>query len=269
MSHILHFSHANGFPGSSYAQLLTQLEPHFSVNYIDRLGHHPQFPVTDNWPNLERQLIQHFEHEYSEPVIAVGHSLGGILSMRVAHKRPDLVKAVVVLDVPAFSPWMAHSLRLAKWLKMMDKITPAGRTDGRRFMWSSVEEALEYFRSKPLMQGFDERCLRDYVINGTEPLMNDEAEMPTSGIQLRFKPEVEMSIYRTIPHDFSLTKPLPVPAAVLAGQDSNVFRQAHGQYMHKKLNMNVQWLPGSHLFPFEYPELTAQHIIQAIAEMKL
>lgn len=259
MKSIIHFSHANGFPGGSYQAIFDQLSVHYDVRFTDRIGHHPDFPVTNNWPNLERQMIEYFEKTYSEPVIAVGHSLGGILSLRLAYKRPDLVKAVLVLDVPALSAIEAGGLRMLKWLRLMDKVTPAARMDGRRNLWANEEEAIAYFRGKKLMSQFDKRCLEDYVHYGTQPC--DE------GICLHFDPKVEQSIYRTIPDNLVLRKPLSVPAAAIGGLNSAVFNRSQAARMKNKLKMKFAWLPGTHMFPLEHPQQTADTILKLLKEM--
>lgn len=261
MKTILHFSHANGFPGGSYSVLLSALSAHYDVRWTDRIGHHPDYPVNNNWLNLEQEMIHNFEKSYSQPVIAVGHSLGGALSMRVAAKRPDLIKAVVVLDVPALSLLEAQGLKLIKCFGMMDKVTPAARAVNRKAQWDNQAEAIEYFRSKRLMSQFDQRCLENYVRFGTEPAADK--------IRLRFNPEVEVQIYRTIPDDFVLRRPLSVPAVAIAGKESTVLTRKQATRMQRKLGMQLYWLPGTHMFPLEYPEQTAQTIITSLAAMSL
>ena len=154
MSDILHFSHANGFPGGSYRQMLGILAEHYDVRVTDRLAHNPLYPVTNNWDQLCNELIHFFEQEYQQPVIAVGHSLGGLLSLMVAVRRPDLIKALVMLDAPALTRLQAGGLKMAKKLGLVDRITPGGRSNGRRAQWPSREEALSYFSAKTLMRGF-------------------------------------------------------------------------------------------------------------------
>ena len=43
------FAHANGFPGLSYRSLLNPLAETFDLHPLDRLGHHPDYPVNHNW----------------------------------------------------------------------------------------------------------------------------------------------------------------------------------------------------------------------------
>lgn len=261
MKTILHFSHANGFPGGSYSALLAALSNDYDVRWTDRIAHHPDYPVNNNWLNLEQEMIANFERSYSEPIIAVGHSLGGMLSMRVAAKRPDLIKAVVILDVPALSPIEARGVKLLKLLGMMDKVTPAARAVNRKSQWSNQAEAIEYFKSKRLMSQFEQRCLEDYVSFGTEPFGNE--------IRLRFDPSVEVQIYRTIPDDFVLRKPLPVPAVAIGGRESTILKPKQAARMQRKLGMQLHWLPGTHMFPLEYPEQTAQTILSSLNSLSL
>ena len=259
MKPILHFLHANGFPGGSYQALFESLATHYDVRYTDRIGHQPELPVTNNWPNLFRQITQEFEQNYQQPIVVVGHSLGGILSMRLAAQRPDLVKAAIILDVPALSLLEAQGLRLIKRFKMMDRVTPAHRSIGRREVWANEAEAIAYFRDKPLMQRFDERCLKDYVHFGTQAF--------EQGIRLHFTPEVELSIYRTIPDNLVLNRPFAVPTALIGGRDSRILKPYQAQRMQRQLDMQLAWLPGTHLFPLEVPELTGQKILHLLEGM--
>lgn len=258
MKDILHFSHANGFPAGSYSTLLSYLSDEFEIGTIDRLGHHANYPVTNNWSFLVKELIDYFEHTYTQPVYAVGHSLGGVLSMMVAAQRPDLIKGLIMLDSPFLTTFEARSLIWVKRLGLIDRVTPSGRTLGRKEEWDSIEHASQYFRSKRLFRAFDERCLNDYVHSGTQPVRG-------GGRQLHFQADTEISIYRTIPDNLHHTKRLSMPSAVVAGKYSDVFKRQHGFKMKRQLGMSVSWVEGSHMFPLEAPEMTADLIKKYIS----
>jgi pimeloyl-ACP methyl ester carboxylesterase len=258
MKDILHFSHGNGFPAGSYSTLLSYLSDDFDIGVIDRLGHHEDYPVTDNWSYLVKQLIDFFESTYSQPVYAVGHSLGGILSMMVAAQRPDLVKGLIMLDAPLLTAFEAHGLAIVKRLGLMDKVTPSGRTIGRKEEWDSIEQASKYFRGKRLFSDFDDRCLNDYVKNGTQTQLDGRR-------RLHFNVDAEISIYRTIPSNLHRTERLNMPSAVIAAKYSDVFKRHHGHKMKRQLGMNVSWVEGTHMFPLEKPEITASLIKKYIA----
>ena len=88
----LHFSHANGFPAACYRKMFSHLERDFEIGFINTIGHDPRVPVTDGWPHLVEELIERIEG-YRQPVLGVGHSLGGYLTMLAAIARPELFRA--------------------------------------------------------------------------------------------------------------------------------------------------------------------------------
>lgn len=100
------FSHANGFPAGTYRVLFEAWRAAgHAVHAIDKLGHDPHYPVTDNWPRLRDQLVDFVQAQTDGPVFFVGHSLGGLLSLLAACHRPTLAAGVVMLDSPIFAGW--------------------------------------------------------------------------------------------------------------------------------------------------------------------
>mgnify|MGYP001333533377 CR=1 FL=1 len=247
----LYFAHANGFPGASYHKLLAGLGTHFDVAYLPMAGHDPRYPVTEGWPHLVEELIADLRARSRLPAIGVGHSLGGYLTLLAAARDPALFRAVILLDAPLFGGLASRVLRLFRGTWLMDRITPAARTRSRRRHFPSENEAVRYFRSKPLFRHFDADCLRDYVRHGTQP--------DAHGRTLRFAPQVEARIYTTIPHHFgALARELRCPAALVAGRNSLVARQAG--LGESRRHLRVVEVEGSHLFPFEHPEATVRAI---------
>ena len=110
------FSHGNSFPASTYGVMLDAIRARgFRVEAIEKFGHDPHYPVTDNWPHLVQQLIDFTTPLAANgPVFLVGHSLGGILSMMMAAKAPQLVRGVVLLDAPMLGGWKAKLLKVGK-----------------------------------------------------------------------------------------------------------------------------------------------------------
>jgi pimeloyl-ACP methyl ester carboxylesterase len=51
------FSHGNSFPASTYKVMFDNLRQRgFEVDAVEKFGHDPQYPVTNNWPHLVQQL---------------------------------------------------------------------------------------------------------------------------------------------------------------------------------------------------------------------
>jgi pimeloyl-ACP methyl ester carboxylesterase len=243
----LHFSHANGFPAACYRKLFSYLERDFEIRYVNTIGHDPRHPVTDSWPHLVSELIEHVERR-GEPVLGVGHSLGGYLTALAALKRPALFRAIVLLDSPILDRWRGTVFGMVKRFGLADRLTPAGLTRDRRTAWASPDEAYAHFRSKRAFRDFDPECLRDYVTLGTRP--------GPEGVSLAFDPAIEYRIYRTFPHDLARELPrLHVPAGVVCGRESSESRRMG--LATTRRHFRVVRVPGGHLFPFEHPEEAA------------
>lgn len=248
---LLHFTHGNSYPSGSYGRLLEALREDFDVRTTDRLGHDPRHPVDDNWASLVDELIAQLE-SYGEPVILVGHSLGGAVGMLAAHKRPDLARCVVMLDSPVVGGWRAFVWRVAKALGLAYRLSPGGIARRRRTAWPSRQAAWDHFYAKPIFRAWAPGALDDYLDHGLEP--------GPDGVRLRFDRDIEAAIYSTLPHDMDriLKAPFPVPVGFVAGTDSAELRQAGLESTRKLVGKNLVTIPGTHLYPMESPQLTAQ-----------
>ena len=249
----IHFAHANGFPARTYSRLFSFLERDFKVGYLERHGHDPQFPVTDNWRHLAGELRAEIESRYTEKIVGVGHSLGGVLHFLVAVERPELYRRIILLDAPIISRLSSGGLRLLKLTRLIDRYSPSQMTLLRRNHWQSKHEALEHFRRKPKFAAFDEQVLRDYIEYGT--VENGD------GVELYFSPKIEAKIYRTIPHHLPRFRgQLRVPASYVGGSRSREGELARLSFMKKHFAIDFHAIEGSHLFPLERPEETAAKI---------
>ncbi|AUH73495.1 alpha/beta hydrolase [Legionella sainthelensi] len=258
MKELIHFAHGNGFPALCYKQMLDCLENQFDYCYIDRIGHNPLFPVGENWHNLVLEVIASVKAQATRPVIAVGHSLGGVLSLLAAIEQPELFKAVIMLDSPLLGTFKSSMVRLAKTLGIIDRITPAQRTRGRRMYWKDKEQLISYLKTRDLFKTFTDECLNDYISYGLEHT--------DDGYYLRFDRHIEYQIYRTIPHVIpNFEGKLFIPTALIYGDKSTVVGKMDIRYMKKYFNVINHRIQGTHLFPMEHPELAAKQIIKIVS----
>jgi pimeloyl-ACP methyl ester carboxylesterase len=240
--------------------MLSQLHPRFSVSSMDTIGTDPRYPPTEGWPHLIEQVIAFIESRFSgTPVYGVGHSLGGYLNYLAAVRRPELFRAIVLVDAPIIGAFRGSMLGATKRLGIVDRVTPAGATRDRRSTWRTREEARSHFSSRKLFENFAPECLDDYVTYG---LVEGE-----NGLRLKIDPAIEYQIYRTIPHDMMRhLRSLLVPAAFIGGADSDVVRRIRLAGMRPKLRMRK--VPGGHLFPFEHPREAATSLVQALDDLE-
>ncbi len=257
MKELIHFAHGNGFPSECYKQFLNELEDKFRLCYIDKIGHNPVYPVTENWHELVSEIIASIQFHAEQPVIAVGHSLGGVLSLLAAIEQPELFKAVVLLDSPLIGPFKSRMVRLAKALGLIDRVTPAFRTKGRRVHWQNRDQLLQYLKTRELFKTFTDECLNDYITYGLD--------LKEDGYYLRFDRHIEYQIYRTIPHVIPEYKgKLSVPAALIYGDESTVVDKMDRCYMTRHFNIKNVQTKGTHLFPMEHPKAVAKQVIDVI-----
>lgn len=257
------FSHANGFPAGTYGVLFEAWRrAGFTVHAIERIGHDPAFPVTSNWPHLRDELIRFIEREGRCAAFLVGHSLGGLLSVLVASRRPDLARGLVLLDSPLITGWRAHSLQAIKAAGLMRRVSPGRVSRRRRFEWPSRDAVHAHFVSKHAFARWDPRVLHDYVAAGFEER--------DGGTRLAFRREIETRIYDTLPHHLPSVlrrHPLKCPLAFIAGTQSAEMRQAGVEASRLLAKERFLWLEGTHLFPMEKPDRTAAEVLRLIRTM--
>jgi len=257
----LHFAHANSFPAGTYRVLFEALRHHYDVRASDILAHNPKYPVTDGWSNLTEELLADVKAQSSQPVILVGHSMGGMLSLMAAKAQPQLVRAVVLLDAPVVAGWRATVVKMARNTKIGDMFSPARFSVKRRKFWSNTEAAYEHFASKDIFAKWAPGVLRDYIEQGFVP----HAE----GVTLRFTRETETAVYRGLPdHIGSLVKnDFPVPVGFIGGVDSEECRRAGLDATRKLVGSHYRQVAGGHLFPMEVPGIAAATIHELIQSM--
>jgi pimeloyl-ACP methyl ester carboxylesterase len=239
--------------------MLGELRRRYRVGWIDAIGTDPRYPVTDGWPHLVEQLVDVLEREHrGTPVFGVGHSLGGYLTFMAAVARPELFRAIVLLDAPVIGAVRGRVLAATKRLGIVDRVTPAGATRERRSAWPGAEEAKAHFRSRRLYRHFSDECLDDYVRHG---LVEREG-----GLRLRIDPSIETAIYRTIPHDMGrYLRGLRTPAGFVGGARSEVVRRVGLATVRGKFVLRR--VPGGHLFPFEHPHEAADAVADLLATL--
>lgn len=254
---IIHFAHANGFPGGTYNRMLSFFGDDYNVIAIDRIGHNDSFKIENNWSGLADELIDNIEKRAENPVIGLGHSLGSIVTFMAAYRRPELFKCVIMLDPVFFLGLKGMVFHLLKVTGTADYFSPAGKSKGRLNYWSSLDEVKKYLRSRNLFSRINPKSLDDYITHGFEKCGD--------GYSLRYNVDREVKIFQTMPDNIdSYKKRLAVPGALIHGSHSRSVHVSSLKKFVRTHQMDFDTSPGGHLFPLERPAETAKTISNKI-----
>ncbi len=257
-------SHANGFPLATYQPMIRRLEAlGYGVTGIARFGHDKDLPPDNNWHNLVRELTRFIDEKTEGPIFLIGHSLGGFLSIMAALERADRVKGLILLDSPVLSGFKSLIVRAAKRTGLIRRLSPGAVSATRRDRWAHEYAAHAHFKAKRAFAAFDEECLAAYINHGTIRVGDER--------HLLFSRDIETAIYNGIAdHLNGLLRrtPFPMPVCFIGGTRSTELRQAGIRATRRHVRNRIQWIEGSHLFPFESPAQTATVIGRVLAEFE-
>lgn len=257
---VLHFAHANGFPSGSYNKLFSALPDDFNVLALDKFGHAPHFPVSNNWGNQVEELIEYIEQTANGPVYAVGHSFGGVVSYMAVCSRPDLFKGLIMLDPPVITGMTRFMFRMLKFTPLIDKVTPAGKTQRRCTRWTKNTDIVAYFKARALFKDIDTDCIQDYV--------NSVMKLQDGHYNLNFSADIEANIFRNVPSNINqYYNRVKCPALLVTGEHTTVCtaRLIEPFIKGNKIEHSV-FKQGGHMFPLEKPVEVADLVAKTITK---
>lgn len=250
----LHLAHANAYPPQCYRQLLQNLNDHFHVWAMEQRplwpGQAPQ--DLDGWHLFARDLIRSLEQQSAQPVVGVGHSLGGVVSMIAARQRPDLFSALVLVEPVLLPPALLEMAR--QHPQQARDIPMAQRARNRRNRWPSRRKAFEHYRQKSVFERLSDEALWDYVHGGF-------VETPDGDLKLRFPREWEAAIYGQPPLDvWEVIPQITLPSLAIRGAHSDTVGDESWQRWQElqPAARFVELAECGHLAPLERPDIVGQ-----------
>ncbi|MEM7282819.1 MAG: alpha/beta hydrolase [Pseudomonadota bacterium] len=250
----MHFAHANAYPPQCYRRLLHALG---RENRVLAMEQRPLWDTDldgfDSWEPMIEDQIEFLTHHAGNPVVAIGHSLGGVITLMAAARRPDLYSHLVLLDPVFLTGFKSQVLKLIP-PRLRHIIHPyISGAKRRRFRWNDRDQAIKHFRSKNVFEAFDDQGIADLVDGG---LVTDD-----DGLTLKFTREWEVRIYETVVCDpWKYLRKIEKPVYGLVGSKSDTLFDKAITRWRKHPHSVLDELPYGHLFPMEVPEQTAAKI---------
>jgi pimeloyl-ACP methyl ester carboxylesterase len=250
----LHFSAANGFPVASYQSFLELLTPQFNVTAMDSRGAWPVRQVPSkgfSCHSFADDLINGISTTHQQPVIGMGHSHGGQLTVIAALKRPELFSKLVIIEPASLpNPFIDMFYRqLPKWV--LFKLFPFMRgSEMRRKIWPSREAFIQKYRDHETFTRFTEDALADYAQHGL-------FEREDKQFELVFDPLWESYIFRKVEFLWKFLRQTTHPTLIIRAEHSNIYSSEQFKHYNKNLPNNIHSIemPNSHhLLPQEVPE---------------
>jgi pimeloyl-ACP methyl ester carboxylesterase len=207
-----------------------------------------------DWNPLSEDLLSFLDEHRTGRVIAVGHSIGAIVSLRAALKEPERFKALVLLDPVLFPPYfiaLSNMMRAVGLGERAHPLIPMARK--RRRSFDDLEAVFQGYRRRSIFRYFSDENLRTYIAGITRP-------RPGGGFELVYTPDWESHIYYTgVWRDMELWRGLPglqVPALILRGAETDTFWENAARLVKRRNPViRVETLEKStHLLPLERPD---------------
>lgn len=182
-------SHATGFHAHCWEPMAEILSANHHVMGFDHRGYgdaETVDPATIEWQQYGNDALAaarylSAQHD-GQPIVGVGHSMGGASLLMAALREPQLFSALFVFEPIVFPPTPDNDDRAPSPL--------AGGARKRRSSFASFDAALENFTAKPPMASFHPQAREAYVRHGFKPTAQGE-------IELKCLPEHEARTYET------------------------------------------------------------------------
>jgi pimeloyl-ACP methyl ester carboxylesterase len=245
------FLHANSYSAELYQNFLKPLESEYLISAPDLPGHGKSNWAgrIDDWERLADYYLDVLDLQRTPtPLIGMGHSIGGILTLFMALKRPKLFSRIILLDPVLLPKRILYAFRFMHLISMAH-LNPISRAARRRKQsFPSREKALQHYSKKKVFENWQNGYLQAYV----DSCMRQESN---GSVHLACSRELESSIYQSVPlNAWSLPNKISIPALYIIGAHSDTINQRGVKRLRTKIGKDqVKVIEGGHLFPFEDP----------------
>ena len=264
--------HATGFLARLWQPVAESLASRFVVHAFDLRGHGDSDKPLDttgedtlaaetesiagdyHWQNFVDDLAAFMDMFALRGIPIIGHSSGGAAAVYLAATRPEYVSKLALIEpiiMPAGIP--------------MDEDRRGQMADGarkRRKVWSSTEEMVASYRTRPTFEHWRDDVLRLYAEEGTFRREDGQIELkcPTEVEAQVFENSASLDIWDVLPR-------VDCPTLVMKGERTEGFLSmvATGTAQRMPNARLAMVASAGHLSPMERPEAVADAILEFLA----
>ena len=245
----LYFAHANAYPPGSYSPIISALaEQQQVISYLQRPLWQPAPDPSSlhNWQQLADDVVRFFDQNQMKNVVAVGHSLGSVTAFMAARKRPDLIKALVMIEpvaLPGLFCWMTRLLpSLVK-----SRVNIIDKALNRPHQFDSLQSAFDFHRKTRAFKRLSDDNLWHYIRAAFRSC--------EQGFCLAYPREWEARVYGTATayRHHLLRSQLPV-LALRGGHTTTIDEKFWRRWRQNPNHQLVDFPDAGHLLPLEDPQ---------------
>ncbi len=248
------FFHATGYSALTYRTLFQKWsDAGHDVHALDFLGHgqSSKSHAFSDWFFFRDQAVELIDAVVAETnrlPLLVGHSLGGASALLAARQRDVL--GVAALDPVVLGPLSIQLIRFfdAPLAKVAEK---------RRADFKDLNVVRRSYRRSPAFKQWDDRVFADYL----DSCFVKQGD----GFTLALPPLIEARVFRSLkPGHWSHYRSLQHPLFIFTTTGSDVCPVRSARALCSKHPLSEWKLhgSGSHFFPMEDPEQTAEEVLR-------
>jgi pimeloyl-ACP methyl ester carboxylesterase len=260
----LHFLHANGYPPGCYEPLLNLLTSQYHTYgmFLRPLWPDSNPAEIKDWNPLSDDFLRFLEEQNIDRCMAIGHSIGAIVTLRAALKEPKRFRALVLIEPVLFPYYFMLEWNLFRVIGLGHRLHP--KIQGalkRRQDFDDLDQVFAGYRRRTIFRYMSDDNLWIFIRGMTQPkYLDGHKSSSQAGYQLAYSPEWEAQIYYTgLWNDWDLWKRLSlldIPTLILRGAETDTFWESTSRSVSKK-NSKIKVITvdkSTHLLPLEKPK---------------
>lgn len=261
---LIHLAPANGFPPECYRSVADRLAPRMRV-----LGYRPRplWPGSQpsevrSWRTMAHDMLTAMTKVSDGPLLGVGHSFGGVLTLYAAVEAPERFRGLVLIEPVLLARHILPLVWLMQRLGQHHRFPLARRASRRTDRFHSLEEARNRLKGRGAFANMTPEAFEHYIESALRP--------DASGtLRLAWSREWEAQIFATLPTNaWGMLRRLQLPLLLIRGAQSDLIVDTIWNDMARWApQARFAEIPGGHMIPMEQPAALSKLIAEWADEL--